>query len=391
MIWQYISTLTEDISNQINRVQDMGDRNRKCRKGNVMRRSMKAMALVLGAAMMLTACGGGSSTASTTAAGKTEAAATEAAKADAKADDGKTYEINIGHIVDERDSWHQASEKFKEYVEDKSNGRIKVNVYPNSQLGSEVDMIQSILTQGGCDITFTGESMQTYQPDLGIIGMPYLIQSDEHMEAVLNGEVGKELEGMMEKAGMKVLGYFARGPREITSNKKIESPADMNNFVIRTPQSAMTVAAFEAVGAKPTPMALAEVFTSLQQGTIEGQENPLAMIQNNSFYEVQKYIIRTDHLRAWVYIAMGKAQFDALPEDLQQVVLDGGKEMQTYEHELFLANEEEFEEKLKSEGMEFVDVDQAPFAEAMSKGAYNVLTDSQKALYEKIAAANPEK
>lgn len=391
MIWQYISTLTEDISNQINRVQDMGDRNRKCRKGNVMRRSMKAMALVLGAAMMLTACGGGSSTASTTAAGKTEAAATEAAKADAKTDDGKTYEINIGHIVDERDSWHQASEKFKEYVEDKSNGRIKVNVYPNSQLGSEVDMIQSILTQGGCDITFTGESMQTYQPDLGIIGMPYLIQSDEHMEAVLNGEVGKELEGMMEKAGMKVLGYFARGPREITSNKKIESPADMNNFVIRTPQSAMTVAAFEAVGAKPTPMALAEVFTSLQQGTIEGQENPLAMIQNNSFYEVQKYIIRTDHLRAWVYIAMGKAQFDALPEDLQQVVLDGGKEMQTYEHELFLANEEEFEEKLKSEGMEFVDVDQAPFAEAMSKGAYNVLTDSQKALYEKIAAANPEK
>lgn len=254
MIWQYISTLTEDISNQINRVQDMGDRNRKCRKGNVMRRSMKAMALVLGAAMMLTACGGGSSTASTTAAGKTEAAATEAAKADAKTDDGKTYEINIGHIVDERDSWHQASEKFKEYVEDKSNGRIKVNVYPNSQLGSEVDMIQSILTQGGCDITFTGESMQTYQPDLGIIGMPYLIQSDEHMEAVLNGEVGKELEGMMEKAGMKVLGYFARGPREITSNKKIESPADMNNFVIRTPQSAMTVAAFEAVGAKPTPM-----------------------------------------------------------------------------------------------------------------------------------------
>ena len=238
---------------------------------------MKAMALVLGAAMMLTACGGGSSTASTTAAGKTEAAATEAAKTDAKADDGKTYEINIGHIVDERDSWHQASEKFKEYVEDKSNGRIKVNIYPNSQLGSEVDMIQSILTQGGCDITFTGESMQTYQPDLGIIGMPYLIQSDEHMEAVLNGEVGKELEGMMEKAGMKVLGYFARGPREITSNKKIESPADMNNFVIRTPQSAMTVAAFEAVGAKPTPMALAEVFTSLQQGTIEGQENPLAI------------------------------------------------------------------------------------------------------------------
>lgn len=388
MIWQYISNQQGNKSNLVSFGKDLTET--KCRKGNVMRRSMKAMALVLGAAMMLTACGG-SNTASTTAAA-TEAANADAANTEAaKADDGKTYEINIGHIVDERDSWHQASLKFKEYVEDKSNGRITVNVYPNSQLGSEVDMIQSILTQGGCDITFTGESMQTYQPDLGIIGMPYLIQSDEHMEAVLNGEVGEELDGMMEKAGMKVLGYFARGPREITSNKKIETPADMNNFVIRTPQSAMTVAAFEAVGAKPTPMALAEVFTSLQQGTIEGQENPLAMIQNNSFYEVQKYIIRTDHLRAWVYIAMGKAQFDALPEDLQQVVLDGGKEMQAYEHELFLANEEQYEEQLKSEGMEFVDVDQSAFAEAMTKGALSVLTDSQKALYEKIAAANPAK
>lgn len=104
--------------------------------------------------------------------------------------------INIGHINDERDSWHLGSEKFKEYVEEHSGGRIQVNIYPSSQLGTEVDMIQSILTQGGCDITFTGESMQTYQPDLGIIGMPYLIKSDEHMEAVLTGEAGAELEGL---------------------------------------------------------------------------------------------------------------------------------------------------------------------------------------------------
>ena len=308
----------------------------------------------------------------------------------AAADDGQTYVINIGHINDERDSWHLGSEKFKEYVEEHSGGRIQVNIYPSSQLGTEVDMIQSILTQGGCDITFTGESMQTYQPDLGIIGMPYLIKSDEHMEAVLTGEAGAELEGLMEKCGMKVLGYFTRGPRNVTANKKITSPADMNNFVIRTPQSAMTVAAFEAVGAKPTPMALAEVFTSLQQGTIEGQENPLAMIQNSSFYEVQDYVIRTEHLRAWVYIAMGLEQFNALPADLQQVVVDGGKEMQKYEHEIFLKNESELESKLAEEGMEFVDVDQKAFSDAMTNGVLAVLTDSQKALYEKISAANPD-
>jgi TRAP-type C4-dicarboxylate transport system substrate-binding protein len=153
----------------------------------------------------------------------------------------------------------------------------------------------------------------------------------------------------------------------------------------------MTVAAFSAIGAKPTPMALSEVFTSLQSGTIEAQENPLAMIQNQSFYEVQKYLVKTAHLRAWVYIAMGKAQFDALPADLQQVVLDAGKHAQDFEHELFLKNETEFENKLKEEGMTFIDVDQKEFADAMIAGVLPILTDSQKALYEEIEAANPNK
>ena len=299
------------------------------------------------------------------------------------------YTISVGHINAENDSWHQAALAFEEYVEENSDGRIEVEVYPNSQLGSEVDMLTSILMQSGCDVTFTGESMQTYEPDLGMIGMPYLIQSDEHMEAVLEGAVGKKFEDLMDKAGMKVLGYFTRGPRYITSNKKIESVADCQNLLIRTPQSPMTVAAFEAIGAKPTPMALNEVFTSLQQGTIEAQENPYAMIQNQSFYEVQDYLIKTAHLRAWVYIAMGKAQFEALPEDLQQVVLDGGKHAQEVEHELFLENEAAFEQQLQDEGMEFIDVDQNEFAEAMIAGVLPILTDSQKELYEEIEAANP--
>ena len=296
------------------------------------------------------------------------------------------YTLNLGHIQSETDSWHIAAQAFKDYVEEHSEGRIAVEVYPNSQLGSEVDMLTSILMQSGCDITYTGESMQTYEPDLGMIGMPYLIQSDEHMEAVLNGEPGKKFEQLMENAGMKVIGYFTRGPRYITSNRKIEKVADCQNLLIRTPQSPMTVAAFEALGAKPTPMALNEVFTSLQQGTIEAQENPYAFIQNQSFYEVQKYLIKTAHLRAWVYIAMGKAQFDALPEDLQQVVLDGGKFAQDTEHALFLENEVAFEKQLQEEGMEFIEVDQKEFADAMIAGVLPTLTDSQKALYEEISA-----
>ena len=362
-----------------------------------MKKRVLAIALSTIMAASLAACGGSKPAETTAAPAAAAPAAAETTAAAAPAADGAVdtsnakYTINIGHINAENDSWHLASLDFKEQVEKNSNGQIKVEVYPNSQLGPEVDMIQSILQQGGCDVTFTGESMQTYSPDLGMIGMPYLIQSDEHMKAVLDGEVGKKLEGLMEESGMKVLGYFTRGPRYITSNREIHSVADCQNLLIRTPQSPMTVAAFNAIGAKPTPMALSEVFTSLQSGTIEAQENPLAMIQNQSFYEVQKYLVKTAHLRAWVYIAMGKAQFDALPADLQQVVLDAGKHAQDFEHELFLKNETEFENKLKEEGMTFIDVDQKEFADAMIAGVLPILTDSQKALYDEIAAANPNK
>jgi len=335
------------------------------------------MALVTG---MLAGCGG-SGTAPTAPSGG-ESSAADAA--------GETYELVIGHIVDETNTWHLGALKFKEIVEEKSSGRINVTIYPNNQLGSEIDVIQSILTNGGCDITFTGESMQTYAEELGIIGMPYGILNDEHMEAVLEGEVGKELEDLMLTSGMRVLGYFTRGPRNITSNKPITTPDDLKGFIIRTPQSPMTVAAFEAMGAKPTPMAFGEVFTSLQQGVIMGQENPLAMIKTGSFYEVQKCVNVTEHLRAWVYITIGEEKFQSLPEDLQQIVVDAAKEMQKHEHELFLENEEALVKELQEKGMEFIEVDQSPFAAKAIEGVEAVLTERQAALYEKIKACAPQ-
>ena len=148
----------------------------------------------------------------------------------------------------------------------------------------------------------------------------------------------------------------------------------------------MTVAAFQALGAKPTPMALSEVFTSLQQGTIEAQENPLAMIETQSFYEVCPYLILTAHLRAWVYIAMGLAQYNRLSDSQKAVVDQAGAECQAYEHELFLDNEEKYYNQLQEQGMEFIEVDTQEFADAMVSGVLPILTDSQKKIYDAIAA-----
>lgn len=339
------------------------------------------------AAGSLVGCGGSSSASSS------EPAADASAEAEAEttvAADGETYELVIGHINAETHTWHKLSEKFKEEVEAATNGQVQVTIYPGSQLGSETDMnMSAIAGDGSCDIVFTGESMQTYETALGIIGMPYAITSDEHMDAVLNGEVGEELEGLMENTGLHVLGAITRGPRNVTANKEIKSPADMAGFIIRTPESAMTMAAFEAMGAKPTPMAFSEIFTSLQQGVIDGQENPLANIQDGAFYEVQDYVIQTEHLRAWIYMAISKARFDSFPTDIQDAIQAAADTAIAYEHELFLEQEAQLQATLEEEGMTFVEVDQTPFKEAAVSGVLEVLDDNQKAIYEKIVAADP--
>lgn len=308
----------------------------------------------------------------------------------AAANDGETINLVIGHINAETHSWHKLCEKFKEVVEEKTDGQVQVTIYPGSQLGTEIDMnMSAIAGDGDCDIVLTGESMQTYAEELGIIGMPYAITSEEHMDAVLEGEVGQELEDLMYGAGLKVLGAIKRGPRNVTSKKKITSPDDMKGFVIRTPESAMTMAAFEAMGAKPTPMAFSEIFTSLQQGVIDGQENPLANIYDGAFYEVQDYVIQTEHLRAWVYFSISAARYDSFPEEIQTAIQEAADEAIAYEHEIFLEEEANLQATLEEKGMEFVEVDQTPFKEAAVSGVLNVLTDAQKALYDKIVAADP--
>lgn len=340
------------------------------------------------AAANLAACGSaGGSTAQTTAAAKTEE---KKESAPAQTSESGEYNLVIGHLNAETHTWHKMSEKFKEEVEAATDGRVTVTIYPGSQLGSETDMNMSAITgDGSCDIVYTGESMQTYESALGIIGMPYAITSDEHMDAVLNGEAGKDLEQLMEKTGLHVLGAIKRGPRNVTSKIEIKSPDDMKGFKIRTPESAMTMAAFEAMGAKPTPMAFSEIFTSLQQGVIDGQENPLANIKDGAFYEVQDYVIKTEHLRAWVYFAISAARFNSFPEDIQKAIQESADKAIAYEHDLFLEQEKELQAELESKGMTFVEVDQKPFRDAAVEGVLGVLDDQQKAIYEKIVAADP--
>ena len=364
-----------------------------------MRKMKKVAALSTAAVLAMTALAGcGSKTEATTAApAETEAAAEteKAAEAETEAAGEATADVEkidlvFSHINAETHTWHKMAVKFKELIEERSGGNITVTIYPNNQLGSEIETVQSAIAgMGDCDIVLTGESMQTYVEELGIIGMPYAITSDEHMDAVLNGEVGKELDELMLSAGLRNLGAIRRGPRNVTSNKEIHTPDDLKGFIIRTPESKMTMAAFEAMGAKPTPMAFSEIFTSLQQGVIHGQENPLANIYDASLYEVQDYVIETEHLRAWVYMAISEARFSSFSPAAQQLIQECATEAIDYEHELFLESEANLKNMLEEKGMTFIEVDQEPFKEKAVSGVLAVLSDKQKEIYEKMVAADP--
>ena len=294
--------------------------------------------------------------------------------------------LKFGHLADEKNTWHLGALKFKELVEKNSGGRIEVKIYPNEQLGKEKDLVTSIQT-GTADMGIFGETLTTFGADKTIfMATPYLLRDAAHLHKVAGGEMGKEIEAqVLEKAKLRVLGYLERGPRELTSSRAVKTPDDLKGMKIRLPNVPIFLAAWEALGAKPIPMAFSEVFTSLQQGTIEGQENPYALIASAHFYEVQKYLNKTSHVRGWIYVCIGEKRFASLPDDLKKVVLDAGKEMQAYENKLFLEEEGKLEKLLK-EKMTFVDVDQAAFAKIASEAVLKNLSDSQKEMYKKIQA-----
>lgn len=294
------------------------------------------------------------------------------------------YTLKLGHVANEAHVWHQAFVHFADTVNEKSNGRLNIDIYPNSQLGAERDVISGIQL-GTVDMTMSGETLQNWAPKAALLAVPYAIRDSEHMAKVANGEIGQEIEEQItQRTGLVPLTWFERGARNLTSNKPVTTPADLKGMTLRVPNVPIFVSTWSALGAKPTPMAFSEVFTALQQGTVHGQENPLSLIQSASFFEVQKYVNKTEHVRSWIYVLIGKRQLDKLPQDLQTILLDSAKEMHTYEHKLALEAEAKLIDELKAEGMQFHEVDQEKFRELAIPAVKKSLKGDVLELFEQI-------
>ncbi|MEM6320948.1 MAG: TRAP transporter substrate-binding protein [Bacteroidota bacterium] len=297
------------------------------------------------------------------------------------------YLLRASLVFNEKHTWNQAFEYFSQILAERSNGRLQLEVYHSEQLAKEIESIRLIQAEV-IDMTITSSLLSNWIEIAAFCEMPFLLQSKEEQVAFIHGPIGQRIEReIIEHTQLRPMTYFLRGPRQLTSNRPIKHPDDLQGLLLRVPNVPSFVTAWSAMGAKPTPMAFSEVFTSLQQGTIEAQENPFALILNSGFPEVQKYVNVTEHVMSWGYPVIGEQQFQKLPKDLQEILLTAAQDMQAYERQLFEANETKVIKQLKEKGMTFVEVDKAAFGKKCEVTIYNSLSPQMQAVYQEIITA----
>ncbi len=305
--------------------------------------------------------------------------------------DQPEFLFRVSLWANEDHTWYKAFLHFGELLEERSQGRMKVEVYPSEQLAKEIESIRLIQAEV-IEMTVTASLLSNWIDIAAFCELPFLLQDSSDQAALINGPLGKRIEKeILEKTGLRPVGVFQRGPRHLTSNRPIRHPDDLDGLIIRVPSVPSFVTAWSAMGAKPTPMAFSEVFTALQQGTIEAQENPFALILSAGFPEVQQYVNLTEHVMSWSYPVVGERQFQELPPDLQTIFLETAKDMQQYERRLFLASEQKVRQELERRGMEFVEVDKVAFARKCEKAIYQSLSPEMQTVYQNFVDSRKNK
>ncbi|MGB3801841.1 MAG: TRAP transporter substrate-binding protein [Lewinella sp.] len=284
-------------------------------------------------------------------------------------------------LVAEDHTWFRAFEYFGEILEERSDGRIVLQTYPSEQLAKEIEAIRMIQS-GVIDMTSTSSLLSNWTEIMSFCEMPFYMESMEEVDSLMGGVLGERIEeAMIRDTGLRPVGYFQAGPRHLTSNRPILHPDDLTGLVIRIPNIPAFVTAWDALGAKAIPMAFSEAFTSLQQGVINAQENPLPLTKMAAFYEVQEYVNLTSHVFGWTHPVIGERQFQRFPDDLKAIFLECARDMQIRERELFHENAAETRRFLEEAGMELLEVDRPAFVAGCGDAVYNTLSPDMQELY----------
>lgn len=276
----------------------------------------------------------------------------------------KKLVLKLGHIQTENDFWHQGSLKFKEELEKRSNGAITLNIYPNSTLGGDRDLVEG-MQMGTVDFGLIAGVLGNFEDTIGLLELPYLFDSQEEFNKVIHGAIGAEIaDNVLKKSGVRLLNWWDRGPRQTTSNRPINTLADLKGLKIRLPEIPAMVTSWRAMGANPTPMAWSEVYTGLEQNIIEAQENPIPFIYGGRIHEVQKYLAFTDHKYEYVTIAMSDMRWQSLNDAQRKIITEAADAATIYENQLVLDKTNELLELMKKEGLQVTHPDKKALAAA---------------------------
>ncbi len=280
--------------------------------------------------------------------------------------------ISAAHADSEKSVFHKAMMKFKEVAEAKSKGEIKVELFPNGQLGSLREMVEGI-QMGTVDVTAAASSvLANFCPDVGVYDLPFLLDDYQHAYRTLDGDVGKKLNGELAGSGIKVLGWWPLGFRNMTTNgkKEIKTVDDLKGLRIRVMASQIYQEMFRPMGIDPVPMGWSEVFTALQQGVVDGQENPYINILDANIYEVNNTIVVTQHTFSPAAMMMSSQLWDSLSDEQKQVVTEAAKAATEVAREECEKRNAEARKTLESEkGMKIVTLDKNALREK-TKGVY---------------------
>ncbi|MCB0556917.1 MAG: TRAP transporter substrate-binding protein [Phaeodactylibacter sp.] len=280
----------------------------------------------------------------------------------------KTKTLKLAHGLDVSHPVHKGMAFMAERVAEKSGGRLKIEIYPSQQLGTERQCLE-LLQIGSLAMTKVSAAvMENFAPNIQVLSLPYIFRDKTHSHKVLDGEIGQKLLVQGEKYWLRGLTYFDAGPRSFyTKDRPIRTPDDLKGLKIRVQESVTAINLVRALGASPTPISWGELYTALQQGVVDGAENNPPSFYTSRHYEVCKYYSLNEHTSVPDILTIGTVAWNRLTTQEQEWLQEAASEATIYQRKLWAEAEQHALEEVKKAGVEVIYPDKAPFAE-MTKG-----------------------
>lgn len=270
--------------------------------------------------------------------------------------DNEKYELQMSVTVSDSSTWYEAAEKLAADLKKETDGRITVDIFPNEQLsGGDSGKAVELLAKGTIDLTFNSTIIYSILDErFGVASAPFLFKNLDEVDQVFNGEGGEALNDILREIGVEPLGYGQNGFRQVTNSvHEIKTPADIKGLKMRIPGITMYTDLWSELGADPTTMTFSEVFTALQQNTIDGQENPIDVIYSSKLNEVQDYITMWNYSYDPLVLGINKDLFDSMNKEDQELVTRLGAEAAEYQVEIAREKEKKQIKELEDKGMQF--------------------------------------